>query len=90
MFRLVFVHYDFGSVWVAGWPPFGKKMPARFVICSHCLLSVCNIYLFPVLDLGAGFGFWLLWFLFIAFLLLLFSLHIRKINLLPKSEISSL
>ena len=24
MFRLVFVHYTFGSVWVAEWPPFGK------------------------------------------------------------------
>ena len=24
MFRFVFVHYAFGSVWVAEWPPFGK------------------------------------------------------------------
>ena len=33
--------------------------------------SICNIYLFPALVLGAGFAFWLLQFLFIAFLLLL-------------------
>ena len=26
-------------------------------ICSHCLLSICNIYLFPILVLSAGFGF---------------------------------
>ena len=37
-------------------------------ICSHCRLSICNIYLFPVLVLKAGFGFRLLQFLFIAFL----------------------
>ena len=24
MFRLMFVHYTFSSVWVAWWPPFGK------------------------------------------------------------------
>ena len=24
MFRFMFVHYTFGSVWVAEWPPFGK------------------------------------------------------------------
>ena len=49
------------SVWIA---EFGKKLPTRLDICSHCLLSICNIYLFPVLVL-------LLQFLFIAFLLLL-------------------
>ena len=46
MFRLMFVHYTFSSVWVA-----------EFSICSHCPLFICNIYLFPVLVLGAGFGF---------------------------------
>ena len=40
-------------------------------ICSHCILSICNIYLFPALVLRAGFAFCLLQFLFIAFLLLL-------------------
>ena len=38
---------------------------------SHCILSLCNIYLFSVLALRAGFAFSLLQFLFIAFLLLL-------------------
>ena len=51
MFHLMFVHYTFSLVWVTEWPPFG------LAICSHCLLSICNIYLFPVLVLRAGFGF---------------------------------
>ena len=72
MFHFMFVHYTFSSVWVAEWPPFEKKLPARLAICSHCILSsICNIYLFPVLVLRAGIAFWLLQFLFIAFLLLL-------------------
>ena len=29
----------------------------RASICSHCILSICNIYLFPVLVLRAGFAF---------------------------------
>ena len=33
-FHLMFVHI-FGSVWVAEWPPFGKEMLTRLVICSH-------------------------------------------------------
>ena len=41
--------------------------------CSHCILSICNIYLFPALVLRAGFAFWLHQFLFIAFLLLLLA-----------------
>ena len=38
---------------------FGKWLPARLTICSHCLLSIIfiYIYLFPVLVLRAGFGF---------------------------------
>ena len=71
MFHFMFVHYTFSSVWVAEWPPFGRKLPARLAICSHCILSICNIYLFPVLVLIAGFAFWLRQFLFIAFLFLL-------------------
>ena len=47
-------------------------MPARLAICSHCILSICYIYLFPVLVLRAGFAFRLLQFLFIAFLLLVY------------------
>ena len=59
MFHFMFVHYSLSSVWVAEWPPFGKKLPARLTICSHCILSVCNIYmyLFPVLVLKAEFAF---------------------------------
>ena len=57
MFHLMFVHYTFSSVWVAKWPPFGKYLPARLAICSHFLLSICYIYLFPALVLRAGFGF---------------------------------
>ena len=55
MFHFMFVHYTFSSVWVAEWPPFGKKLPTRLAICSHCILSICNIYLFPILVLRAGF-----------------------------------
>ena len=64
-------HCAFGSVLVAEWPPFGKWLPARLAVCSRGILSICNIYLFPVWVLGAGFAFWLHQFLFIAFLLLL-------------------
>ena len=51
MFHFMFVHYTFSSVLVAEWPPFGEKLPARLAICSHCILSICNIYLFPALVL---------------------------------------
>ena len=57
MFRFVFARCAFGSVWVAGWPPFGRWLPARLAVCCPCVLSVCNIYLFPALVLRAGFGF---------------------------------
>ena len=56
-FHFMFVHYTFSSVRVAEWPPFGKKLPARLAICSPCILSICNIYLFPALVLRAGFAF---------------------------------
>ena len=52
MFHYMFVHYTFSSVWVA------ESLPARLAICSHCILSICNIiYLFPVLVLRAGLAF---------------------------------
>ena len=57
MFHFMFVRCTFGSVWVAGWPPFGRWLPARLAVCSHCILSICSIYLFPVLVLRAGFAF---------------------------------
>ena len=58
VFHLMFVHYTFSSVWVAEWPPFGKYLPSQLVICSHCLLSICNFYLFP--HFGFESGIWLL------------------------------
>ena len=57
MSHFMFVHYTFSSVWVAEWPPFGKQLPARLAICSHCILSICNIYLFPALVLRADLPF---------------------------------
>ena len=57
MFHFMFVHYTFSSVWVDEWPPFGKELPARLAICSHSILSICNIYLFPVLVFRVGFAF---------------------------------
>ena len=57
VFRFVFVRCTFSSVWVAEWPPFRKWLPVRLAVCSHCILSTCNIYLFPVLVLRAGFAF---------------------------------
>ena len=48
MFHFMFVHYTFSSVWAAEWPPFWKNLPARLAICSHCILSICNIYFFPL------------------------------------------
>ena len=57
MVHFMFVHYTFSSVRVAEWPRFGKKLPARLAICSNCILSIFNIYLFPVLVLRAGFAF---------------------------------
>ena len=66
VFRFVFVRYAFGSVWVAGWPPFGRWLPARLAFCSRCVMSVCSVCSFPAL----GFGSRVFRFLFIAFLLL--------------------
>ena len=57
MFHFMFVHYTFSSVWVAKWQPFGKQLPARLAICSHCILSFCNFQYFPFLVLRAGFAF---------------------------------
>ena len=55
IFNCMFVHYTFSLVLVAEWPPF-ENCPAQLTICSHCILSICNIYLFPVLVLRAGFA----------------------------------
>ena len=60
VFHFIVVHYTFSSVWVAEWPPFGGGgawLPVRLAICSHCSLSICNIYLFPALALKTGLAF---------------------------------
>ena len=59
MFHLIFVHYTFSSIWVAKWPPFGKKLPARLAICFHCLFSICILFLF-IFHFGFKSGIWLL------------------------------
>ena len=51
------MHYTFSSDWVAEWPPFGNYLPLGWPYGSHCLLSICDFYLFPILVLRAGFGF---------------------------------
>ena len=56
MFHLMFVHYTFSSVGLLSGNLFGKQLPARLAICSHCILSICNIYLFPALVFRAGFA----------------------------------
>ena len=80
MFHFMFVHYTFSSVWIAGWPPFGRWLPARLAICYHCISSICSVCLFPVLVLGAGFAFSLHQFLLIAFLLLSLVRSLFKAN----------
>ena len=42
MFHFMFVHCTFGSVWVAGWPPFGDGCPLGwwFVLVAFCLFVV--------------------------------------------------
>ena len=57
MFLFMCVHYTFSSVWLAEWPPFGKMLPARLAICSHCIECICNICLFPAFVLRAEFAF---------------------------------
>ena len=42
-FHLMFVHNTLSSVRVAEWPPFGKELPTRLAMCSHCILSICNL-----------------------------------------------
>ena len=53
VFHFMFVHCAFDSVGVAEWPPFWRWLPARLTICSHCILSICNVYLFLALVLRA-------------------------------------
>ena len=61
----------------------------EITISSHCILSICNIYLFPVLVLREGFFFCLRQFLFITFLLLLVTKAFQweKVKTVDFSEI---
>ena len=54
-FHLMFVHYTFSSNWVVAWPSFGKELPIRFAVCSHCVLYICIISYFSILRAGFGF-----------------------------------
>ena len=53
-FHLMFVLNTLRSIWVAEWPPFGKELPTRLAICSHCILSICNFIHFPFRFRGRG------------------------------------
>ena len=56
MFHLTCVQISFSSVWVAEWPPFGKKMLNRLTICILCILTICNFSYFPFSFLGLDLG----------------------------------
>ena len=70
-------HYTFSSVWVADWPPFAKELPIRLVVCSHCILYICNFSYFPF-GFKSRVCFLLLLFLFIAYYYL--ALLLSKTN----------
>ena len=36
------VHNIFSSDWAAEWPPFGKELLTRLIICYLCILTICN------------------------------------------------
>ena len=46
-FHLACVHVIFSSVSVAEWPPFGKWLITRLVMCSCCVLAICGVGYFP-------------------------------------------
>ena len=74
----MFVHKTFSSGWVAEWPPYGKELPTRLAVCSHCILSIVILVISRCGFEGGG------WFLiapvpvFIAYLLLLLGFWIWK------------
>ena len=70
MFHLIIVHYTFSSVGLLSVHFFGNSCPLgwTYVLIVFCLFVI--VIYFPF-GLRAGFGFRLLQFLFIAFLLLL-------------------
>ena len=54
VFHLMFVHNTFSAILVAECPLLWKLLPARLAICSHCLLSIFNFYLFPFFEGRSG------------------------------------
>ena len=42
-FHLKFVHNSFRLIWVAEWPLFGRELPTRLAVCSHCM-SICIVF----------------------------------------------
>ena len=52
MFHFMFVHHTLSSVLLLSGHLLGNSCPL-----AHCILSICNIYLFPSLVLGAEFAF---------------------------------
>ena len=57
MFHFMFVHYILIQFGLLSGNLLGNSCPVRLAICSHCILFICNIYLFPVLVLREGFAF---------------------------------
>ena len=55
-FHLMIVNIIFSLVWVAEWPPSGKKLPTRLTICSLCILTICYFSYFPFWFLGRDLG----------------------------------
>ena len=59
-FHLTCVHIIFSSVWVAEWPPFGKKLLTRLTICSLCIALVAPVHglctLFTSCNMLEGYG----------------------------------
>ena len=55
-FHFMCVHIILNSVSVAEWPPFGKQLLTRLIICSLCILTMCNITYFPFWLIGLEFG----------------------------------
>ena len=47
----VFCAYIFASLWVAGWPHFGRGLLARLAMCFLCVFAVCNFGCFTFLFL---------------------------------------
>ena len=56
-FHLLLVHDNLVRFGFAERPHFGKELPTRLAVCSHCILSICN---FSVSRFGFEGGVWFL------------------------------